>query len=47
MQNVIATGFIVIPAALVFGLLAVPINMQLMYWFVVVPLGVLAIAGGI
>lgn len=45
MQNVIATGFIVFPAALVFGLLAVPLNAQLLYWFVVVPLAVLAVAG--
>lgn len=45
MPEVIATMFVGLPVALVFGLLAVPLEAQKIYWLLVVPLAILAVAG--
>lgn len=45
MQNVIAVSFLAIPIALVFAFLFVPINQQRIFWFALVPLAILALAG--
>ncbi|WP_299911621.1 hypothetical protein [uncultured Paracoccus sp.] len=45
MQNVVAVSFLAIPVALMFALLFVPINQQRIFWFALVPLAILALAG--